>query len=118
MIENLNQEQIAGIFEVLPIDITFIDENETVKFWNKDKTRVIKRPASALGGNVRECHPPKGIAKVDQLISDFKSGQRDCLEYSIKIKGRTINIKNIAVRDNSGKYLGTMEVDQDITDIK
>jgi DUF438 domain-containing protein len=118
MIENLSREQIAGILETLPVDITFVDENDTVRFWNKNETRVIKRPASALGGDVRKCHTQSSVARVDKLISDFKSGRSECTEYQIKIKERTINIKNIAVRDKNGKYLGIMEVDQDITDIK
>jgi PAS domain S-box-containing protein len=117
MIENLSREQITGIFEVLPVDINFVDENDTVKYWNKHKARMFERPDSALGQNVRECHSPESVAKVDQLISDFKSGRGNFVEYSIKIDGRTINIKNIAVRDKKGRYLGVMEIDQDITDI-
>ena len=118
MIKNLSQEQIAGILETLPVDITFADENDTVKFWNKHETRIFKRTKSALGKSVQKCHSPKSVDKVNHLISDFKNGRRDCLEYQIKIEERTINIKNMAVRNKSGKYLGTMEVDQDITDIK
>jgi DUF438 domain-containing protein len=118
MIENLTQAQIAGIIEALPVDITFIDENDTVKFWNKHETRVMKRPASALGRDVRKCHLPKSMDKVNQVISDLKSGRRDCVESCIELKGRKFNIKNLAVRDNKGKYLGIIEVDQDITDIK
>jgi PAS domain S-box-containing protein len=118
MIENITQEQIAGILETLPVDITFIDEHDTVKFWNKHETRVMKRPASALGRNVRKCHPPGNIAKVNQVISDLKSGRRECVESWTKINGRKINTKNLAIRDNNGKYLGILEVDQDITDIE
>ena len=118
MIENLNQEQIAGILETIPIDISFVDENDTVRFWNKHETRVFKRPSSVLGKAAQKCHPPKSVDKVNTVLSDLKSGKRDFVEFWIDLRGRKIYIRYFAVRDKDGKYLGTLEVGQDITEIK
>ena len=118
MIKNLNQEQIDGILETIPIDISFVDENDTVKFWNKHETRVFRRPSSVLGTTAQKCHPPKSIDKVNAVLSDLKSGKRDFVEFWIDLKGSKIHIRYFAVRDKDGSYLGTLEVGQDITDIK
>ena len=118
MIENLSKEQLAGILETLPVDISFVDENDTVKFWNKHETRAFKRPNSALGRTVQECHPPKSVDNVNQVLSDLKSGKKDFAEFWIDLKGRKVYIRYFAVRDENGKYIGTLEVGQDITDIK
>jgi uncharacterized protein len=118
MIENLNQAQIAGILESLPVDISFVDEKDTVKFWNKHDTRVFKRPNSALGKTVQKCHPPQSVDTVNKILADLKSGKRDSAEFWIDLKGMKVYIRYFAVRDKSGKYLGTLEVSQDITHIK
>jgi len=118
MIENLNNEQITGILETLPVDISFVDENDTVKFWNKHETRVFKRPNSALGRTVQDCHPARSVDNVNQVLADLKNGKRDCAEFWIDVKGRKVYIRYFAVRDKAGKYLGTLEVGQDITDIE
>jgi PAS domain S-box-containing protein len=118
MIENLSQEQIAAILETLPVDISFVDENDTVKFWNRHETRTFKRPPAALGRTVQQCHPPRSVATVNQVLADLKSGKRDFAEFWIDLKGRKVHIRYFAVRDKSGKYLGTLEVGQDITDIQ
>jgi len=118
MIENLTREQLAGILETIPVDISFVDENDTVKFWNKHETRVFKRPPAALGKTVQKCHPPDSVDRVNTVLSELKSGKRDFAEFWIEIKGRKIYIRYFAVRDRDGRYLGTLEVGQDITDIK
>ncbi len=118
MIENLSREQLSGILETIPVDISFVDENDTLKFWNKHETRVFKRPNSALGRTVQKCHPPKSVDIVNRVISDLKSGKRDFAEFWIDLKGRKIYIRYFAVRDKDDNYLGTLEVGQDITDIK
>lgn len=118
MIENLNKEQLAGILETIPVDISFVDENDTVKFWNKHETRTFKRPSSVLGKTAQECHPPHSVANVNKVLSDLKSGQRDFVEFWLDLRGRKIHIRYFAVRDKGGKYLGTLEVGQDITEIE
>jgi PAS domain S-box-containing protein len=118
MIENLNKEQLAGIFEALPVEVSFVNENDLVRFWNKHETRIFRRPLSVVGKSVQNCHPQHSVDKVNQLLSDFKSGKRDSAEFWIDLKGRKLYIRYFAVRDKTGKYLGTLEVTQDITDIK
>ena len=118
MIENLNQEQLAGILEALPVEISFVDKNDSVKFWNKHQTRIFKRPTSVIGKSVQNCHPRQSVDKVNQILSDFKSGRKDSAEFWINLKGKQVYIRYFAVRDKTGKYLGTLEATQDITEIK
>ena len=118
MIENLSREQLAGILETIPVDISFVDENDLVRFWNKHETRVFKRPRAVMGKSVQDCHPKQSVDRVNQIISDFKSGKRDLAEFWIDLKGMKVYIRYFAVRDKNGAYLGTLEVGQDITGIK
>jgi DUF438 domain-containing protein len=71
-----------------------------------------------VGKSVQNCHPKHSVDKVNQLLSDFKSGKKDSAEFWIDLKGRKVYIRYFAVRDKTGRYLGTLEVTQDITDIK
>jgi len=118
MIANLSQEQLAGILEAIPVEISFVDEDDLVKLWNKHETRIFKRPASVIGKSVQNCHPKQSVDKVNQLLSDFKSGRRDSAEFWINLGERKVYIRYFAVRDKTGRYLGTLEATQDITEIK
>ena len=118
MIENLSREQLEGILEAIPVEISFVDERDSVKFWNKHDTRIFKRPVSVIGKSVQECHPRDSVGKVNQILSDLKSGSRDSAEFWIDLRGRKVYIRYFAVRDKAGKYLGTLEATQDITEIK
>ena len=118
MIENLNREQLEGILEAIPVEISFVDENDLVKLWNKHETRIFKRPISVIGKSVQNCHPKQSVDKVNQILSDFKSGRRDSAEFWINLGERKVYIRYFAVRDKAGKYLGTLEATQDITGIK
>ena len=118
MIRNLSKDQLAGILESIPVEITFVDENDVVRFWNKHETAAFERPVSVLGEPVQDCHPEHIMDTVNQLLSDFKSGKRDSAEFWIDLKGRKIYIRYFPVRDKAGRYLGTLETTQDITEIK
>jgi len=118
MIENLNNEQLEGILEAIPVEISFVDENDLVKLWNKHETRIFKRPISVIGKSVQNCHPKQSVDKVNQILSDFKSGRRDSAEFWINLGERKVYIRYFAVRDKAGRYLGTLEATQDITGIK
>jgi PAS domain S-box-containing protein len=118
MIENLSQEQLEGILEAIPVEISFVDENDLVRFWNKHETRIFKRPVSVLGKAVQNCHPKHSLHKVKQILSDFKSGNSNSAEFWIDLHDRKVHIRYFAVRDKAGRYLGTLEVTQDITEIK
>jgi len=118
MIENLSQEQLAGILEAIPVEISFVDEDALVKFWNKHETRIFKRPASVIGKSVQNCHPKQSVDKVNQILSDFKAGKRDSAEFWINLGEKKVYIRYFAVRDKTGRYLGTLEATQDITEMK
>jgi len=118
MIENLSREQLEGILEAIPVEISFVDEHDSVKFWNKHDTRTFKRPFSVIGKSVQDCHPRDSVYKVNELLTDFKTANRDSAEFWIDLRGRKVYIRYFAVRDKAGKYLGTLEATQDITEIK
>jgi len=118
MIENLSQEQLAGILETIPVEVSFVDENDSVKFWNKHETRTFKRPVAVVGKPVQNCHSKQSVDKVNKILSDFKSGKRDSAEFWIDLKGRKVYIRYLAVRNKAGRYLGTLEATQDITEIR
>jgi PAS domain S-box-containing protein len=118
MIENLSQEQLAGILETIPIEISFVNEDDVVKFWNKHETRIFKRPTSVVGKSVQNCHPKQSVDKVNEILSDLKAGKRDSAEFWINLREKKVYIRYFAVRNKAGKYLGTLEVTQDITEIK
>jgi len=118
MIENLSREQLEGILEAIPVEISFVDEHDSVKFWNKHDTRTFKRPFSVIGKSVQDCHPRQSVYKVNELLTGFKTANRDSAEFWIDLRGRKVYIRYFAVRDKTGNYLGTLEVTQDITDMK
>jgi len=118
MIENLNREQLQAILEAIPVEISFVDENDSVRFWNKHETRLFKRPVAVVGKSVQNCHPKNSVDKVNQILSDFKSNKRNSAEFWINLNERKVYIRYFAVRDKTGRYLGTLEATQDITEIK
>jgi len=118
MIKNLSSEQLEGILEAIPVEISFVDDNDLVKFWNKHETRIFKRPVSVIGKSVQNCHPKHSVDKVNQILSDFKTGRQDSAEFWINLEERKVYIRYYAVRDKVGRYLGTLEVTQDITELK
>ncbi len=118
MIEGLNKEQLSAILEAVPVDITFVDENDIVRLWNKHDKRIFQRPLSSLGKPTQQCHPGRALGKLNQILADFRSGQRNLVEFWKDVEGRKIHIRYFAVRDKDGGYLGTLGIDQDITEIK
>jgi PAS domain S-box-containing protein len=114
----LSREEIEAVLDTLPIDITFVDKEDAVKYFNKAEKRVFVRAKSVIGRKVQLCHPQKSIHIVNKIVEAFKKGEKDVAEFWIQMNNRLIQIRYFAVRDKSGKYLGTMEVTQDITDLK
>ncbi|MEJ5228710.1 MAG: DUF438 domain-containing protein [Pseudothermotoga sp.] len=114
----LSLTELESILNTMPVDITFVDAEDKVKYFSKSKDRIFLRTKSVIGREVRNCHPPQSVDKVMQIIEWFKKGERDSVDFWINFKGRFIYIRYFAVRDKDGKYLGTLEVTQDITQIK
>jgi len=118
MLENFSTETIEAIIDALPVEMSFVDDTDAVRYYSKGDKRIFKRTPAVIGRKVQDCHPPKSLHKVEQVISDLKSGKRDVVEFWIDLNGRKIYIRYFPVRDKVGKYLGTLEVTQDITDIQ
>ncbi len=114
----LTPEQVDLIFRHLPVDITFVDEEDTVRFYSGTPERIFPRTPSVIGRRVQNCHPPKSVHIVQRILDEFKAGRRDVAEFWINYKGRLVHIRYFAVRDEEGRYRGTLEVTQDVTDIK
>ncbi len=115
---SLTKDEIEAILNSLPVDITFVDANDSVKYFNKAEKRIFVRTRSVLGRKVQMCHPQKSIHIVNKILDSFRKGEKDVAEFWINMNGRLIHIRYFPVRDKNGKYLGTMEVTQDITEIK
>ncbi|MEM2226403.1 MAG: DUF438 domain-containing protein [Candidatus Bathyarchaeia archaeon] len=115
---SLSKEELEAILNTLPVDITFVDKDDMVKYFNKAEKRVFVRTRAVIGRKVQLCHPQKSIHVVNKILDAFKRGERDIAEFWIQKEGRLIHIRYFAVRGEGGKYLGTMEVTQDITDLK
>ena len=115
---NLSKEEIEGILDSIPVDITFIDKDDRVKFFSKGEKRIFLRTKAVLGRKVQMCHPQKSVHIVNQIIEAFRSGKKDSSEFWITMNDRLIHIRYFAVRDKKMNYLGTMEVTQDLTAIK
>ena len=118
MIENLKPEIIEAMLDSMPIEISFVDENDEVKYFNKNGDRIFPRPRNIVGKKVQQCHPQKSLHKVLQILEAFKNGKKDAAEFWINLKGRQIYIRYFPIKDNKGVYLGTLEVSQNITEIK
>jgi len=118
MLEAFSTETLEAILDALPVEVSFVDETDTVRYYSKGDKRIFKRTPAVIGRKVQNCHPPKSLHKVEQVMSDLKLGKRDVAEFWIDLKGRKIYIRYFAVRDKAGKFLGTLEVTQDITEIQ
>ena len=118
MIENLSKETLEAMLNSLPVEISFVDEDDVVRYFNKDGDRIFPRPRSVIGRKVQDCHPRKSVDKVQQILEEMKAGTRDVAEFWIDLKGRKVYIRYFAVRDADANYLGCLEVSQDITDIQ
>ena len=119
LIADVPVELVDAMLDTLPLDITLLDSEDAVRYFNKEtKERLFARTRAIIGRKVQQCHPEKSVHLVNQLLDDFKSGSRDWGEFWIDVQGRKIHIRYFAVRDSAGKYLGCVGLDQDITDIQ
>ena len=116
-IGSLTLKEIPAIFNVLPVDCTFVDKFDKVK-WFSNTDRVFPRTRSVIGRPVIRCHPPKSIDKVMKILDDFHKGMADSRDFWINVHGRMIYLCFYAVRDNEDNYLGCLETVQDITKFK
>ncbi len=111
----LGLEQLKAIFATLPVDLTFVDAEDRVRFFSEGPNRVFARPKAILGRRVQHCHPPSSVDVVERILADFRAGRQSVAEFWIELHGRFAHIRYFALRDEKGAYLGTLEVTQDLT---
>jgi len=114
----LKLQEMIGMLNNLPFDITFVDKDDTVKYFSEGKDRIFARPRTIIGRKVSNCHPPASVHIVEKIVDDFKSGRKDHEDFWIKMGPRYVFIRYFAVRGEDGEYLGTIEVTQDIGPIQ
>jgi DUF438 domain-containing protein len=115
---SLSKDEVEAILDALPVDVSFVDANDAVKYFNKAEKRIFVRTKAVIGRKVQLCHPQKSVHIVNKIVEAFKTGKKDVAEFWITMNNRLIHIRYFAVRYKNGKYLGTMEVTQDLTDLK
>lgn len=115
---SLSKTELESVLNTLPVDITFVDKDDKVRYFSQSKERIFPRTKAVIGRSVQNCHPPKSVHVVNQILDDFKKGSRDSAEFWIQLNERYIFIRYYAVHNRDGEYLGCLEVSQDITDIR
>jgi DUF438 domain-containing protein len=103
------------VLNALTVDLTFVDAQDTVRFFNQAPERVFTRTRAILGRKVQQCHPPDSVHVVERILRDFKSGAQSRAAFWIQMGGKFVHIEYVALRDRQGKYLGTLEISQDLS---
>lgn len=114
----LEINELMKILDKLPVDITFVDKDDRVKYFSNNKDRIFVRTRSVLGRSVQNCHPPQSVDIVEEIVTSFKQRKRDSVDFWINLNEKIVFIRYYAIRNDEGNYLGTLEVTQDITDVK
>ncbi len=115
---NFSAEELETLLNNLPIDITFVDKDDKVRYFSQSKDRIFVRTKAIIGRTVQQCHPEKSVHVVEQILNDFKQGKREVAEFWLTLNGRLIYIRYFPLQNEKDEYLGCLEVTQDITDIK
>jgi DUF438 domain-containing protein len=108
-------QDLLAILNTLPVDITFVGSDDKVKYFSQSRERIFQRNRAILNRDVRHCHPPASAHIVDKILEDFRRGRHSRAPFWINMRGRMIHIEYFALRSEEGKYLGTLEVSQDLT---
>jgi hypothetical protein len=114
----LSVEQIDWMLQALPVDVTFVDENDEVRYFSQTEERIFQRSPAIIGRKVQNCHPPQSVDRVQQIIDDFRAGTRDAAEFWIQMQGMFVHIRYFALRDDDGNYRGTIEVTQNLKPLR
>jgi len=117
-IGNLSLEQINTMLKTLPVDLTFVDDKDEVAYYSDTEDRIFPRSKGIIGRAVQNCHPPKSVHVVEDILQKFKSGEKDVAEFWIQMDGNFIMIRYFAMRDEEGKYMGTLEVSQELSRLR
>lgn len=114
----LTLEQINVMLKTLPIDVSFVDEHDEVRYYSGTEDRIFPRSPGVIGRQVKNCHPPKSVHIVERIVAEFKAGSKDSAEFWIQMNEKFLHIRYFAMRDADGNYRGTLEVSQDVTGIR
>jgi uncharacterized protein len=114
----LSLKQLELLLNQLPVDLTFIDQDDVVRYFSHGKERIFARTKAVIGRTVQNCHPPRSVHVVEELLADFKAGRKDTEDFWIKFRDKYVYIRYFAVRDENGKYMGTLEFTQNIDPIQ
>ncbi|MCL4426109.1 MAG: PAS domain-containing protein [Firmicutes bacterium] len=119
LFEDLPIGTLFQILDALPVDVSFVDEQDTVTYFNLPaEGRIFPRAKTDIGRKVQRCHPPRSLHLVNQVLEELRSGQKSSVDFWIQRQGRMVSIRYFPVRDAEGNYLGTLEVTQDVTEIR
>ena len=114
----VSEDTLAILLDALPFEFSFVDSDDRVQLFNKNGDRIFPRSESVIGLKVQNCHPHKSVDKVEKILEEMKAGEREHADFWINLKDKKVQIRYFAVRDPEGKYLGCLEVSQDITEIQ
>ena len=116
---NLTPEVLAAMLNTLPVELSFVDEHDVVRYFSHEHLpKIFPRTRGVIGMPVQNCHPEKSLHLVNRILEDFKAGKREVAEFWIEMGGRHVYIRYFPVRSPDGRYLGCMEVVQDTTRIR
>jgi hypothetical protein len=115
---NVTVEQLTSVLSTLPLDLTFVDADDRVAFFTEGPDRIFARSKAIIGRKVQHCHPPSSVDIVDRILEDFRAGRQNIAEFWIDFHGKFVHIRYFAVRNGEGKYLGTVELTQDIAPLR
>jgi DUF438 domain-containing protein len=107
-----------AILNTVPFDKTFVDRDDKVKYFTQGSERIFARSRSIINRDVRLCHPPGSVHIIEKILDDFKSGKASHAPFWIQMGGKFIHIEYFALRDENGEYAGTLEVSQDLTELR
>ncbi|WP_262316806.1 DUF438 domain-containing protein [Lacticaseibacillus parakribbianus] len=111
--------QLTHVLRLLPLDLTFVDDTDTVRWFSDSGERVFPRTTAVIGRKVQNCHPPRSVDKVEKILTDFHAGRERHADFWINLHGeRMVYIRYFAITDQANRYLGCLEVTQDITAIQ
>jgi DUF438 domain-containing protein len=110
--------QLTAVLSTLPLDLTFVDAEDRVAFFSEGPQRIFARSKAIIGRKVQHCHPPSSVGIVDRILGDFRAGRQNVAEFWIEFHGKFVHIRYFAIRDKEGRYLGTVELTQDIAPLR
>lgn len=114
----LSFAELSAVLNALPVDISFVDAQDKVRFFNQSPERIFPRSVSVIGRSVQNCHPPQSVHKVNAILDSFRRNERHSAEFWISLSGKFVSIRYFAVHGENGRYLGCLEVCQDLTRLR